>query len=458
MLTDAELKILDDLDEAAGAAAFAPLTRAKKKKAAKAVRRAESRRIRETALVGAGAVTLPAAAGAHPLLEGPIVKVVLLTEGLGNQRDMNYYGPEAVRSMPLIFEGAPMMVDHLSESEEEDIPEGRVNKTVGYYKNLRAESVDGRLACVGEVHFDLSEEGRNAYEKARTAIHYHEEFPGTEREYVGLSINAAGESEPRTMLVDGQETQVNYVTRFVDARSCDMVTIPARGGRFVALMESISGARLNKEATRMETLKRLEAAQAALKEAESEKNSEQRQRKVAEARKEVESLLKDIREAAAKKAKEAEDESESEGEDESESGKEMGDGCESKEESEDGADGDGDDDGASHTTVTHKVVRKTGKAAMAGDKESRRLAVRALIAESGLNPKFFDAEELARLTLSEAKREIARTKRVHEATAEEFLKKYGADVSAAHPTRESGGGNSSNGDGTLNDQFAELPA
>ncbi len=411
--------------------------------------------------------------------EGPIVKVVLISEGLGNLRDKNYYGPEAIQSAPGIFEGVQMLLDHQSYSEETDRPEGDVNKTVAYYKNLRIEAqADGRLACVGEAHFDLSEEGRNAYLKAKTAVHYSEEFPGSDKEYVGLSVNATGESEPRTMVVDGQEMDVNYVLRFVEARSCDMVTIPARGGKLVATVESIAGARMKHKEVRMKTVETLQAIQKGLKEAEGldavAKNPDLRQ-KISEARKQAEALIKGVLDAVAARAKarEAEDEAEDEDEsdpslhsdkrptqkdeDESDMGTENGD-------SDGDADaGGGGDQGDTHTVVKHQVVKKTGKAALMAQKgESmrlHRLAVKQLVQESGLNAKYFDLKELESMTLNEAEREIARTKRVHEASAEELVKRFGEGAFPAMRSKESSGGSNDDGgsvEPVNNAAFADL--
>lgn len=402
-----------------------------------------------------GAVNMPDPKGDG--LEGHVVKVVLLSEGLGNMRDKNYYGQEAVRSMPAAFEGAPCMVDHPSSSEEQDIPEGRVNKTVGYYKNLRVETVasaeGSRLACSGELHFDSSPEGLAAFEKAKTAVHYSHEFPGIDREYVGLSVNAFGESETRIMTVGGEDMEVNYVTRFVEVRSCDIVTIPARGGKIVALVESVAGARHKNKEVRNMIANSLEKAQKALKEAMSEKDASLREKKISEAQKVLSDMAKTLVKEGVAKSKEAEGEAE---------GKEADAEMESDDmatESEDGSDDAGDDDagsGDSHTTVTHKVVKKTGKAAMGeSQREANKLAIKALVTESGLSDEFFDIAELEAMPFHEAKREIARTKRVSEATGKAFVKKYGDDVAAGHfaKTQESGGEKSK---ASNNADFADL--
>lgn len=397
-------------DEAAACAALSALLRPVK------VHGKESGRIRETSVMVAPASYNPTA---PKPMEGPRVHVVLLTEGLGNRRDMNYYGPEAVASMPRSFEGAPMFCDHPSVSEEKDIPERRVRSKVGYFKNLHVESIGGKAACCGEVHFDLSDEGRNAYRKAETAIHYRQYNTG--REYVGLSVNAsAARAERRKMAVEGSMESVNYVLEFASpAESCDMVTIPARGGAFIALMESVSGARMKKEDTRMETLKRLEAAQAALKEAEGEKDAGAQKTKVIEARQVVDSLLEDIREAAAKataEAKKREDESEAE----YEARKKKEDEAKAKKK-------ESDDEDEDDMPKGKKSEKKES------DRKLMKLAVKSLIKESGIAEKYFDVDEMSNMSLEEAEREIKRTKRVHEASVEDLNK-----VLSGHPARESG--------------------
>jgi hypothetical protein len=439
----------EDADESMPASTGAPLYRGKKKN--------ESRRIWEAA-DATGAID-----SIRPLLEGSIVKVVLLTEGLGNTHDMNYYGPEAVNSMPKAFEGAPCMLNHLSYSQEEDRPEGEVEKTVGYYKNLRVETVGGKMACVGELHFDLSSEGWNAFNKAKTAIHYKSEFPMLEREYVGLSVNAAGESEEREMVIDGQPMTVHYVLKFDEARSCDMVTLPARGGKFVDLVESMAGSQSKHKEVRIMIVKQLGAAKSALKEAQSEKDSDLRTKKISEAQTAIDSLLKKFAEEASRRSREkcededeSESEDESEGEDESEAEGDLD--LTHKAEDEDASDGDdGAGDGDSHTIKTLKVVRKTGKAAIKDDEdeqESRRLAIKALVGESGITKEAFDMPALLAMPFREAKAKIAETKRLAQYLSKKILESVGSDVSAGHGSKFHEAGSGSRADNTA--EFADL--
>lgn len=170
-------------------------------------------------------------------MEGPVVKCVLITEGLGNRSDMHYYGPECIKGGAPLFEGKPCFIDHQSRGEQQDRPERTVRDKCGYFKNVRAETVDGRLGLVAELHFDLSESGRMAYNKACTAIHYKSDLIGAKEEYVGLSISADGELEERTVQVGDEVLDVKYVTNFTQVGSVDEVTSPARGGRFVSVLK-----------------------------------------------------------------------------------------------------------------------------------------------------------------------------------------------------------------------------
>ena len=217
--------------------------------------------------------------------EGPRVTCVLITSGLGNRGQMNYYSVEAIQKGAALFEGKPCFLDHMAESEGQERPERTVKDKCGYFKNVRAEAIDGTVGLVGELHFDLSESGQMAYQKALTAIHYKGEFPDSNQEYVGLSINANGLREKRLVEVDGEKLEVNYVTEFTDVGSIDEVTTPARGGRFLAtLVESAAGAILKRTETQTMIVKKLKAALTALTEAsKDEKLSDELKTKLSEA-------------------------------------------------------------------------------------------------------------------------------------------------------------------------------
>lgn len=171
-------------------------------------------------------------------IEGPMVDCWLITEGLGNRANMHYYGPECLKQGAVLFEGKPCFIDHQARSESQDRPERTVRDKCGYFKNVMVgTSPDGKLGLKAELHFDLSEVGRYAYDKACTAIHYRDEFPGSNDEYVGLSIAADGKLQERTVQVGDEVLDVKYVTEFTAVGSVDVVTSPARGGRFVSVLK-----------------------------------------------------------------------------------------------------------------------------------------------------------------------------------------------------------------------------
>lgn len=392
------------------------------------------------------------------LLEGCKVNVVLISEGLGNRRDMNYYGPEAIDSAPAVFEGAHAFLNHPTYTEERDIPERRVQDMCGYFKNVRVDVREGVRSVVGELHFDLSETGRMAYAKTLTALHYQTEFPGSDKEYVGLSVNAGGQSDPQDMNIDGENTTVNYVNQFTEVMSCDIVTLPARGGKFLALVESAAGADMKNKEVRKMLVKELQAAQSDLKEAATISDPAKKAVKLAEAQKRVDAILKDVLESQSRrksKESDAEEASEAKSEEATEA-----DDMESDK-------GEGDMPAPGHkikktvsTTVHHSSDGSTdGEDAEESDKEkeseateSNRLAVKQLIHESGFKPGYFDVEDLARRGFKEAKREIARLGRIAEANRKEMLEIV-SKVSPSHAAKlnESGKNDKQNNNDCFSD-------
>ena len=176
------------------------------------------------------------------LSDGPngekVYKVVLITEGLGNLRSKNFYGPEAVDSAAKVYEGKRCYINHQDEAQAETLPERDVRDLAGYYKNMSVEVIEGKKACVGELHCDLSESGRFLSEKIQSALQYQKDFPKRTQEYCGFSVNGDGDAEPKSMDVGGETMRVNYVNSFTDeSESCDLVTTPARGGKAVSVIK-----------------------------------------------------------------------------------------------------------------------------------------------------------------------------------------------------------------------------
>lgn len=173
-------------------------------------------------------------------------RVVIITAGLGNLRDRNYYTPEAVQSSARAFEGRQFYIDHPGREEEEDRPERSVRDLAGYFSECTvgevrdAETGEALAACFATLNFARSEPGNLAFDQVQTALEYQQRYPNAKDVYAGLSINAGGVSHPGAI----RGMQVNVVTEIREAFSADIVTKPARGGRFLAqARESVVGSR-----------------------------------------------------------------------------------------------------------------------------------------------------------------------------------------------------------------------
>lgn len=256
------------------------------------------------------------------------VECIIITEGPGNRRDRNYYTAEAIRDAVVKFEGARAFINHQTREERTSRPEGDIKDLAGYYKGLRETQVrnergDLVSACSGTLACDKTPAGDEGLAKAVAAIRYAEEFKDrpTGECYAGISINADG-IQQGTMEVDGEDGWAKIVG-FMQARSADIVTRPARGGRFIQLLESVAWdeVRGSNRGGKDMGIKQLKAKVA---EAEAELAKAQ-----GEARKKAEESLATASAQLVKAVMEAEDEADEEEDDKA-----------------DGKDGDGDQDGA----------------------------------------------------------------------------------------------------------------
>jgi hypothetical protein len=180
------------------------------------------------------------------------VRCVVITEGLGNQRDMRYYGPEAIDDIGKRIDGAKCYVNHKTMQQEIERPEGDLWSLAGYWKDGTVESMEnGRRRVVATLVCDDSETGEAAYQKCVHALQYDRDLAESSDVYCGISINGDGVIESRKMTIDGNEIDVNYVANVTALPSADIVTQPARGGRVLALVESIAGCSSRREAKGM---------------------------------------------------------------------------------------------------------------------------------------------------------------------------------------------------------------
>ncbi len=165
-------------------------------------------------------------------------RVIIITEGLGNLRDRNFYTKDAVRSATKIFNGKQFYIDHPTQTEEQERPERSVRDLGGFFSDCQIGTVqdpetgEELNASFATLNFADSAPGQLALDQVKTALNYQKKFPDRKDVYAGISINGGGVSHPGTI----KGMPVNMVTEISEAFSADIVTKPARGGRFVALV------------------------------------------------------------------------------------------------------------------------------------------------------------------------------------------------------------------------------
>lgn len=181
-------------------------------------------------------------------------EVVLLQEGLGNFGDCFYYTKEALESGISVFDGEQLRMNHATANEEDDRPEGDVEKVMGYYGKLEVIEADGgQHELRGVLTVPAGESFDSARDRLQAAIEYAQQF--TEKDFIGLSINAAGDAEEQSIdevikmapeackpkLLEAKEHGIETVRvtkQITAAESCDLVTKAGAGGKVLRLLEA----------------------------------------------------------------------------------------------------------------------------------------------------------------------------------------------------------------------------
>lgn len=182
-------------------------------------------------------------------------KTILIQEGLGNLKDGYYYTKEALASAVPIFEGKKIYADHPSAIDEQVRPERSVRDILGHFENVRLEEgVDGQAMLTADVVTLPDDPYRWARALMRHAVGYAKQYP--DKDFVGLSINATGDAEPKEVSEFLKETElpksaipklqmaveqglstVKVVSVLHDAVSVDLVTEAGAGGKILQLLE-----------------------------------------------------------------------------------------------------------------------------------------------------------------------------------------------------------------------------
>lgn len=150
----------------------------------------------------------------------------------GNRLGSSGYWPRETieRDGPVVFgRGTHIFLDHLSESESWDRPEGSVGKLAGVIDS----------DPVYEEASDENGHSEGLYAEAQFFPMYHE-FITAIAPYVGMSIRAMAEAEPRQMGTDenGHAIYEAYITKIHEGMSVDVVTKAGAGGRILEAIES----------------------------------------------------------------------------------------------------------------------------------------------------------------------------------------------------------------------------
>lgn len=192
-------------------------------------------------------------------------RVALIQEGLGNLRDAFYYTRQALESAVPAFEGKKCYADHPSRTDEVDRPERSIRDIVGHFEDVHIEeNADGSAMLCADLVMVPDEPFEWARSLVRHAIIYSKSYP--DKEFVGLSINAAGDAEPMEaasfirsgMIPNGAKTkilgaieqgltQVRVVSAIHDAVSTDLVTEPGAKGKVLEIIESEKGKQMAKK-------------------------------------------------------------------------------------------------------------------------------------------------------------------------------------------------------------------
>lgn len=180
--------------------------------------------------------------------------VTIIRAGIGNKKDRNYYPPDVLKESAEsgVFEGLRAYIDHPDSVSEEILPERSIRDVGGLYRNTKFKESKNGGRVVGDLHI------LGNHKWLADMIDELIEIGASDK--IGISINGRGQTKPaRVKLAEsGEEIDVNWLERFLDLRSADLVTEAGAGGGFQQLLESARG---TKESNSMGKLTKKELAE-----------------------------------------------------------------------------------------------------------------------------------------------------------------------------------------------------
>jgi hypothetical protein len=167
--------------------------------------------------------------------------VIIISQGMGNLVDRNYYTAEAVQSGVQVYEGKKAYFDHPTPEDMEQRPGRSVRETCGHYENCRAEKDESGLLVLKA--FFVPEKGTGIADKLDHAIEYKKKYP--QSDYIGISINGDGEGFEMDYDEIKGET-IHAITKLTNAVSADIVTEAGAKGRILTESKKLTKTRRGK--------------------------------------------------------------------------------------------------------------------------------------------------------------------------------------------------------------------
>ena len=140
----------------------------------------------------------------------------------GWSKNNRYYPAEVLKNSANIFEGAKMFVDHATETENKQRPEGSVKDWVGTITTVKAEA-DGTLKATANIHDESFKTNLTNLKKAGNLSQ------------MGVSIRAIG--HPRLGEAEGRKGPI--VESLTYCKSVDFVTFAGAGGQVESMSEAV---------------------------------------------------------------------------------------------------------------------------------------------------------------------------------------------------------------------------
>ncbi len=141
----------------------------------------------------------------------------------GWSKNNRYYSPALLKGAANIFEGAKMFMDHATDKEASQRPEGSVRDWVGTITGVKAES-DGTIKATANIHNEAFKTSLANLKKAGNL------------NQMGVSIRAFGEAKPGE--AEGRKGTV--VESLLGCKSVDFVTFAGAGGQVESMSESVT--------------------------------------------------------------------------------------------------------------------------------------------------------------------------------------------------------------------------